>query len=112
MPDTRRAAAFSLAMMLFAASALPSSSAETSEQRGEGIAKGLCSRCHAIGRSGNSPHSAAPRFRDLDHRTNLSKLSQRIREGLLSGHEDMPMVRFDRDDAEAMVAYIRSIQGR
>jgi hypothetical protein len=30
---------------------------------------------------------------------------------LLTGHEDMPMFRFDRDDADAMAAYIRSIQG-
>jgi mono/diheme cytochrome c family protein len=37
-------------------------------------------------------------------------LDQRIREGLLTGHEDMPMFRFGRNDADAMVAYIRSIQ--
>jgi len=41
----------------------------------------------------------------------LSKLARRIQEGLLAGHEDMPMFRFDRDDADAMVAYIRSVQG-
>jgi cytochrome c len=89
----------------------PTCQAETPQQRGEVIAHGLCSRCHAIGRAGNSPHPAAPRFRSLDNHTDLSKLAQRIREGLLTGHEDMPMFRFDRDDADAMVAYIRSIQG-
>ena len=85
--------------------------AETPQQRGKDIAQGLCSRCHAIEKNGDSPHSAAPRFRSLDARTDLSKLAQRIRGGLLTGHEDMPMFRFDRDDADAMVAYIRSIQG-
>src|SRR6266496_3980066 len=85
--------------------------AETSQQRGAVIARGLCSRCHAIDKTGNSPHPAAPRFRSLDNRTDLSKLARRIREGLLTGHEDMPMFRFGRDDADAMVAYIRSIQG-
>jgi len=85
--------------------------AETLQQRGEDIARGLCSRCHAIGKSGDSPHPAAPRFRTLDDRTDLGKLARRIREGLLTGHDDMPMFRFDRDDAEAVVAYIRSIQG-
>ena len=84
--------------------------AETAQQRGEVIARGLCSRCHAIGVTGDSPHPAAPRFRTLDNRTDLSKLARRIREGLLTGHEDMPMFRFDRNDADAMVAYIRSIQ--
>jgi mono/diheme cytochrome c family protein len=88
----------------------PVSQAQTLQQRGAEIAYGLCSRCHAIGKSGESPLLAAPRFRSLDSRTNLSKLSRRIQEGLLTGHEDMPMFRFDRDDADAMVAYIRSVQ--
>lgn len=85
--------------------------AEAAQQRGKVIAVGLCSRCHAIETTGDSPRLAAPRFRSLDARTDLSKLAQRIRGGLLTGHEDMPMFRFDRDDADAMAAYIRSIQG-
>lgn len=80
-------------------------------KRGEEIARGLCSQCHAIGKAGESPLPAAPRFRTLDNHMNLSKLSRRIQEGLLTGHEAMPMFRFDRDDADAMVAYIRSVQG-
>ena len=106
-----RTIALSVAPLLFAASTYPSLSTETRQQRGEAIAHGLCSPCHAIGRQGDSPHPAAPRFRMLDNQTDLSKLSRRLREGLLTGHEDMPMFRFDRDDADAMVAYIRSIQG-
>jgi mono/diheme cytochrome c family protein len=86
------------------------SQAQALAKRGQEIADGLCSRCHAIGKTGESPLPAAPRFRSLDSQTNLSKLSRRIQEGLLTGHEDMPMFRFDRDDADAMVAYIRSVQ--
>ena len=85
--------------------------AETPQQRGKVIAQGLCSRCHAIEKTGSSPHPAAPRFRTLDSQTDLSKLARRIREGLLTGHDDMPMFRFGRDDADAMVSYVRSIQG-
>ena len=84
---------------------------ETPQQRGKVISVGLCSRCHAIETTGDSPLPAAPRFRSLDARTDLSKLAGRIRGGLLTGHEDMPMFRFDGDDADAMTAYIRSIQG-
>ena len=87
-------------------------SAETPQQRGEVIARGLCSPCHAIGKTGRSKLPAAPAFRNLDKQTNLSKLSRRIQEGLLTGHEDMPLFRSGRDDADAMVAYIRSVQGR
>lgn len=111
--STRNTRASVLAAILLPAMlALPSPArAETPQQRGAAIADGLCSRCHSIGRTGDSPHAAAPRFRSLDSRTDLSKLARRIREGLLTGHDDMPMFRFDADDANAMVAYIRSIQG-
>jgi mono/diheme cytochrome c family protein len=81
------------------------------QRRGEVIARGMCSACHAVGRSGDSPHTGAPRFRHLDNLTDLDKLAQRLREGLLTGHEDMPLFRFNRDDADAMVVYMRSIQG-
>jgi cytochrome c len=106
----RRLILSTLAPLLFALSAPPFSHAETLQERGGVIAGGLCSRCHAIGKTGDSPHPAAPRFRMLDRQMDLSKLAQRIREGLLTGHEDMPMFRFGRNDADAMVAYIRSIQ--
>ncbi len=84
--------------------------AETAQQRGRVIAQGLCSRCHAIEPTGDSALPAAPRFRSLDARTDLSKLARRIRGGLLTGHEEMPMFRFGPDDADAIVGYIRSIQ--
>jgi len=109
MPKQRPFSGAFLPLVL--ALAMPSfASAETLQERGLVIARGLCSPCHAIGRTDDSPHPAAPRFRVLDRQTDLSKLAQRIREGLLTGHEDMPMFRFDRNDADAMVAYIRSIQ--
>lgn len=98
-------------LSLFATLVSSACQAETLQQRGEVLARGLCSPCHAIGNIGDSPHPAAPRFRSLDNRTDLSKLAQRIRGGLMTGHEDMPTFRFDRDDADAMVAYIRSVQG-
>jgi cytochrome c len=85
---------------------------ETLQQRGQQLAQRLCGECHAIGRTGASPLPAAPRFRALDNRVDLSQLPDRIQEGLLSGHQDMPMFRFSRDDADAIVAYMRSIQGR
>jgi cytochrome c len=93
---------------LMLAVASPAAMAQTPQQRGEALAHGAC---HAIGKTGTSKHPAAPRFRTLDNRTNLSKLSRRLRVGLLTGHEAMPLFRFSRDDADAMVAYIRSIQG-
>ena len=103
----RRASAIALLMLVVAS---PAAMAQTPQQRGEVLARGMCSACHAIGKTGTSKHPAAPRFRTLDNQTDLSKLSRRLQGGLLTGHEAMPLFRFSRDDADAMVAYIRSIQ--
>ena len=60
--------------------------AETPQQRGEVLARGMCSACHAVGKTGDSRHPDAPRFRNLDDQTNLAKLSGRLQGGLLTGH--------------------------
>ena len=81
------------------------------QQRGQVLAKGLCGGCHAVDKTGDSPHVAAPRFREIDRQLDLDKFARRLREGLLGSHRDMPMFRFTRDDADAMVAYLRTLQG-
>ena len=81
------------------------------ERHGRALAERMCSRCHAIGRSGSSPHSPAPPFRALENRVDLDSFTARLREGLISGHPDMPMFRFTREDARALTAYLRAIQG-
>ncbi len=80
-------------------------------RQGHALAERMCAQCHAIGKSGASPHSAAPTFRELSRRVDLDRFSTRLRDGLISGHPDMPTFRFTREDARALVAYLRSIQG-
>jgi mono/diheme cytochrome c family protein len=80
------------------------------EQQGRALAEQMCSECHAIGKSGQSPHVNAPAFRALDRRLDLDGFMDRLREGLMVGHPDMPMFRFTREDARAFVLYLRSIQ--
>jgi mono/diheme cytochrome c family protein len=79
--------------------------------RGKALAVGLCGECHALG-SGQeqSPHVGAPPFRRLDERLDLDFFVRRLREGLTSGHPDMPTFRFNRQDADALVAFLRSVQ--
>jgi cytochrome c len=84
--------------------------AEAFQQRGKAIAERMCAQCHAIGRTGDSAHAAAPPFRVLQNQIDISQFAQRLRSGLLTGHDDMPMFRFDRESADAIVAYIRSVQ--
>jgi cytochrome c len=80
------------------------------ERQGRALAERMCSECHAIGQSGQSPHAGAPAFRALDRRLDIDTFMERLREGLMIGHPDMPTFRFARDDARSFVLYLRSIQ--
>ena len=80
------------------------------EERGRVLAVSMCSQCHAIGKSGESPHAGAPAFRALERRVDLDSFMERLREGLTVGHPDMPTFRFTREDARAFLLYLRSIQ--
>jgi mono/diheme cytochrome c family protein len=80
------------------------------EQHGRALAERMCSVCHAVGRRGKSPHVGAPPFRTLDRRVELDTFADRLRESLRSDHPDMPTFRFTREDARALLLYLRSIQ--
>jgi cytochrome c len=80
------------------------------EARGEALVSRHCAMCHAIGRSGTSPHSQAPPLRILGQRYPPEALEEALAEGLLSGHPDMPEFVFAPRDVGAIVRYLRSIQ--
>jgi cytochrome c len=80
------------------------------ERDGRALAERMCSECHAIDKSGQSPHVGAPAFRALDRRVDLDTFMDRLREGLMVGHPDMPTFRFTREDARALLLYLRSVQ--
>jgi cytochrome c len=84
---------------------------QTLENRGGGLLTANCSRCHAVGRTGNSIHPEAPPFRSLGQRYPIEVLAEALAEGLSSGHPDMPEFRFEIDDVNAILAYLESIQG-
>jgi mono/diheme cytochrome c family protein len=78
--------------------------------RGELLLRKNCSRCHAIGTEGNSPHPEAPPFRTLSSRYPIEDLSELLAEGIVSGHPDMPIFVFSAADVEAIIEYLNSIQ--
>jgi mono/diheme cytochrome c family protein len=80
------------------------------ERHGHALARRLCSECHAVGRDGQSPNAGAPPFRNLDRWVDLDSFTERLREGLMVGHPDMPTFRFTREDARGFVLYLRSLQ--
>ena len=71
-----------------------------------------CTRCHAIGRAGASPHAVAPPFRTLSRRYPIEGLAEALAEGLSVGHPDMPEFVFDSQDVGAILDYLKSIQER
>jgi len=100
-----------LLLLLATSSSLAEDSSPSAlEQRGRALAESMCSQCHAIGKSGQSAHVGAPAFRALDRRVDLDSFMERLREGLMVGHPDMPTFRFTREDARAFLLYLRSIQ--
>jgi mono/diheme cytochrome c family protein len=101
---------FSVGLVLLGAGSAWPQDQRALESRGEDLLTTNCSRCHAIGRSGNSTHPEAPPFRTLGQRYPIEVLAEALAEGLSSGHPDMPEFRFEIDDVNAILAYLGAIQ--
>ena len=69
-----------------------------------------CSRCHAVGTEGDSPHKEAPPFRTLSAKYPVADLAESLAEGIVSGHPDMPIFVFSPPDVGAIIDYLESIQ--
>ena len=77
---------------------------------GHALVTMYCSDCHATEPAGESPLAIAPRFRDLHLRYDVSFLSEALVEGIVTAHPDMPEFEFDPLQAEAIVAYLKSLE--
>jgi len=99
-------------LAFLATCAVTASAQPSAEARGEALLSRHCAMCHAIGRSGTSPHAVAPPFRSLAQRYPIESLEESLGEGLLSGHPDMPEFSFPPRDVGAIIRYLRSIQQR
>jgi cytochrome c len=106
----QRLIAITAMLALFAIPAL--AQPQSQESRGEALLSRHCAMCHAIGRSGTSPHAEAPPFRTLGQRYPVESLEEALGEGLLSGHPDMPEFVFAPRDVGAIIRYLQSIQER
>ena len=101
---------------LFAASivtlilAVPLAQARDSVRHGRALVKEFCGSCHAIGHRGRSPRTGAPPLRTIGRSYDLDSIDERLQRGISSGHPDMPEFIFERADALAVQAYLRSIQ--
>jgi cytochrome c len=79
-------------------------------QRGLVIVKTNCSRCHAIGKIGESPLKIAPPFRTLHERYPIEDLEKPLAEGIITGHPTMAEFRFDPGQVRDIVAYLKTLE--
>ena len=87
-----------------------SAAAQEPSQSGRALLDEFCARCHAVGKTGNSPHPSAPPFRNLGRSFDLDQFPRQLQRGLSSGHPDMPEFKFSEEDARAVAVYLRSVQ--
>jgi cytochrome c len=78
--------------------------------KGKSLVTDNCSRCHAIGKEGDSPHPEAPAFRTLSNKYPVENLAESLAEGIVSGHPDMPIFVFSPQDVQAIIDYLQSVQ--
>lgn len=101
----------SLALLGFAATGARAADKNLTD-KGEVLVRDHCSRCHAIGKEGNSPHPEAPPFRTLSARYPIEDLAESLAEGIVSGHPDMPIFVFSPHEVDAVIDYLKSIQAQ
>jgi len=80
--------------------------AQTAIDRGEQLATRLCSRCHAVGRTGASPLKQATPFRLFATKWPLEYLEEALAEGIVTGHKAMPEFTFTPDQILSLLSYI------
>lgn len=99
------------ALLLTAACASPpqSPSQNALVRDGRDIAIAQCARCHAVGEYGESPAAGAPPFRTVLERYRPEVLEEELIAGISVSHA-MPDFQFNPQGADALIAYMRSIQ--
>jgi len=93
---------------------VPAAAADPLVEEGQAIVKANCSRCHAIGPTGESPNPKSPPFRKLSKKYPVRNLEEALAEGIIVGHENeqMPPFEFSPSQVEAIVAYLDSVQAK
>lgn len=75
------------------------------------LAQTLCAGCHAIGRDGDSPMTAAPPFRAMGVLYPVSDLQEAFAEGLVTAHPAMPAFEMEPRQIADIIAYMESVSG-
>jgi len=101
-----------IAVALFALALLtgPTAAEESTLARGQRLVEVNCTRCHAVGDTGNSPFADAPPFREVAKNYSQDELVDGFMEGLAVRHPAMPDWDMTMDQAEAIATYIMGLK--
>lgn len=90
--------------------AAPTPAASAPEQRGRAYARAHCARCHAIGRTGESPFKPAPPFRNLHLHYPIEALGEALAEGIVTGHPAMPQFELEPEQIHDLLSYLKTLE--
>ncbi|HRK63075.1 MAG TPA: cytochrome c [Terricaulis sp.] len=76
---------------------------------GRDIAEAQCAACHSVGEYGESAMPNAPAFRSVLSRYRADVLEEELIQGIQVNHQ-MPDFQFNPQGADALIAYLQSIQ--
>ena len=82
----------------------------SSVQRGFEFAQANCARCHSINKSGESPLSRAPPFRELLDRYSVEGLQELLTDSFLVDHPSMPHFELYPDQISDLIAFLATLK--
>lgn len=101
-----RSTIIALAFIIMESSAASAASVE----QGRRLAIVYCMKCHAIDKVSPSPLRIAPPFRTLHERYPVETLQEALAEGIVTGHPSMPEFRFDPDQINDFLSFLKSLE--
>ncbi|MDP4003355.1 cytochrome c [Methylobacterium sp. NEAU K] len=82
--------------------------AEDHRVRGRAVASQLCSRCHVIGREPQAGGFIGPSFVEIAKMPSTTGMALNV--FLQSHHQRMPSLQLDREEMDAVIDYILSLE--
>lgn len=89
---------------------VPVPAEESTLARGQKLVETNCTRCHAVGETGQSPFAPAPPFREVAKNYTQEELVDGFMEGLAVRHQAMPDWDMTMDQAEAIATYVMGLR--
>lgn len=97
-------------LVLAVGSAFASPAMAANVEQGRRLARIYCARCHAIDKVSPSPLAIAPPFRTLHERYPVETLQEALAEGIVTGHPSMPEFRFEPDQINDFLVFLKSLE--